>query len=161
MSVAQRTLPVELPVQCSQLSVPEGNSLASRVYANGLQEYSWNGTSWIAGGTIADLYSDPNFQGKVGTHHGGPTWISNSGGLVVGEKDNECSPDANSISWQRLHADEVDGVGLFSDTTFIQRLNTSGGNAPNYPGEYDGQPVNVPYTAEFFFYRAAGAPARP
>jgi len=161
MSVAQRPLPVELPAQCSQLAVPEGNSLACRVYASGVQDYSWNGTSWIEGGTIADLYSAANYQGYVGTHHGGPTWISNSGGLVTGEKDYECSPDANSIPWQRLHADEVDGVGMFSDTTFVQRLNTSGGNAPSYPGAYDGQPVNVPYTAEFFFYRAARGQTNP
>ena len=161
MSLAQRPLTVELPEQCSLLQVPEGNRLAYRVYASGVEDYSWNGTSWIGGGTIADLYSSPNYQGYVGTHHGGPTWISNSGGLVTGEEDYQCSPDPNSIPWQRLHADEVDGVGMFSDTTFVQRLNTSGGMAPSYPGTYDGQPVTVPYTAEFVFYRAAGAQNRP
>jgi hypothetical protein len=161
ISVAQRPLPVELPEQCSQISVPDGNSLAYRVYANGVRDYSWDGTSWLPGGVIADLYSAPNYQGIVGTHHGGPTWISNSGGLVTGEEDYECSPDPNSIPWQRLHADEVDGVGMFSDTTFIQRLNTSGGKAPSSPGEYDGQPANVPFTAEFLFYRAARAQAQP
>ena len=160
MSLAQSPRSVELPEQCSQLSVPEGNSLAYHVYAIGVQEYSWNGTSWVAGGTIADLYSDASYQGKVGTHHGGPTWISNSGGLVIGEQDYECSPDSNSLTWQRLHADEVDGVGMFSDTTFVQRLNTSGGKSPGCPGTYDGEPINVSYAAEFFFYRAAGAQPR-
>ena len=155
MSLAQRPLTVELPEQCSQIRVPEGNTLAYHVYANGVQNYTWAGTSWVLTGPVADLYADPNYQGKVGTHHGGPTWISNSGGLVIGRKDYECSPDPNSIAWLRLHADEVDGVGMFSDTTFIQRLNTSGGKAPVNPGTYDGEPVSVPYTAEYFFYRAA------
>ena len=156
-SPAQRPLLVELPGQCSQIQVPEGNSLAYHVYAFGVQDYSWNGTTWLSGGVIANLYSDSNYNGQVGTHHGGPTWISNSGGLVVGEKEYECSPDPNSIPWLRLRADEVDGVGMFSDTTFVQRLNTAGGNAPVNPGEYDGEPVSVPYTAEYLFYRAARA----
>lgn len=157
VSPAQRPPSVELPAQCSQIQVPEGNSLAYHVYGLGVQEYSWNGTSWVEGGLLANLYSDSNYQGKVGTHHGGPTWISNSGGLVVGEKEYECSPDPNSVTWVRFRADEVDGVGMFSDTTFIQRVNTSGGQAPANPGTYDGEPVSVPYTAEYFFYRAARA----
>lgn len=154
-SLAQRPLPVELPEQCSQIRVPEDNSLAYRVYALGVQNYTWDGTSWGLTGPVANLYADPGYQAKVGTHHGGPTWISNSGGLVIGEREFDCSPDPNSIAWLRLRADEVDGVGMFSDTTFIQRLNTSGGKAPVNPGSYDGQPVSVPYTAEYIFYRAA------
>ena len=157
VSLAQRPLSVELPEQCSQLQVPEDNRLAYHVYALGVQEYSWDATSsrWLAGGVIADLYANSNYQAQVGTHHGGPTWISNSGGLVTGEQEYECSPDPNAIPWQRLRADEVDGVGMFSDTTFIQTINTSGGKAPVNPGEYDGQPASVPYTAEYLFYRAA------
>jgi hypothetical protein len=146
-----------LPQQCSQIEVPQGNSLAYRVYGLGVQEYSWDATSssWVAGGILANLYSDSNYQGQVGTHHGGPTWISNSGGLVTGEQEFECSPNANSLPWLRLRADEVDGVGMFSDTTYIQRVNTSGGNAPVNPGTYDGEPVSVAYAAEYLFYRAA------
>ena len=156
VSLAQKPLSVQLPEQCSQLEVPEGNRLAYHVYALGVLDYSWDATSstWLAGGVVANLYSNSNYQGQVGTHHGGPTWISNSGGLVTGEQEYECSPDQNSIPWQRLRADEVDGVGMFSDTTFIQTVNTSGGMAPVNPGAYDGQPANVPFTAEFLFYRA-------
>jgi hypothetical protein len=159
VSSAHRPVPVELPEQCSQIEIPEGNGLAYHVYAFGVQEYSWDGTSatWIQGGVLANLYSNSSYQGQVGTHHGGPTWISNSGGLVTGEREFECSPDQNSIPWLRLRADEVDGVGMFSDTTFIQRVNTSGGKAPVTPGTYDGQPISVPYTAEYLFYRAVRA----
>ena len=161
VSLAQRPLSVELPEQCSQIQVPDGNRLAYHVYALGVQEYSWDGTSWLPGGLIANLYSTSNYQGQVGTHHGGPTWISNSGGLVTGEQEYDCSPDPSAIPWQRLRADEVDGVGMFSDTTFIQRLNTSGGKAPVNAGEYDGQPASVPFTAEYLFYRSAPAQNHP
>lgn len=155
VSPAQKARPIELPAECSQIQVPEGNSIAYRVYGLGVKDYSWDGTKWVEGGIIANLYATPNFQGQVGTHHGGPTWISNSGGLVTGEEEYDCSPDSNSISWQRVRAVEVDGIGMFSDTTFVQRVNTSGGNAPTNPGTYDGQPVNVPFAAEYIFYRAA------
>ena len=36
----------------------------------------------------------------------------------------------------------------------IQRVNTVGGKAPTAPGDYVGELVRVPYTAEYFFYRA-------
>ena len=160
-SPAQRPLTIELPEQCSQLRVPEGNSLAYHVYALGVQNHTWDGTSWGLTGPIANLYANSNYQGQVGIHHGGPTWISNSGGLVIGSREYDCSPDPNSIPWLRLRAEEIDGVGMFSDTTFIQRLNTSGGKAPVNPGEYDGQPVSVPYTAEYVFYRAARGSVQP
>ena len=160
-SLAQRPLPVELPEECSQLRVPDGNVLAYHVYANGVQLYTWDGTSWGPVGPMANLYADSNFSGKIGTHYGGPTWKSNSGGLVIGKKEYQCSPDPNSIPWLRLRADEVDGVGMFSDTTFIQRLNTSGGKAPTFPGNYDGEPASVPYTTEYFFYRSSGEQRQP
>lgn len=155
ISSAQKARSLELPEQCSQIQIPEGNKVAYRVYGLGVLDYSWDGQKWVGGGIVANLYASPNYQGQVGTHHGGPTWISNSGGLVTGEEEYECSPDTNSIPWQRVRAVEIDGVGMFSDTTFVQRINTSGGNAPTYPGTYDGQPVNVPFTAEYIFYRAA------
>ena len=39
--------------------------------------------------------------------------------------------------------------------TFIQRVNTTGGIAPAAPGTTVGEEARVPYTAEYFFYRAA------
>jgi hypothetical protein len=38
--------------------------------------------------------------------------------------------------------------------TFIQRVNTVGGNAPTDPGNFPGEVTRVPYTADYFFYRA-------
>ena len=145
---------LDLPEQCGQINVPEDNNLAYHVYATGVQVYWSNGTSWGFVGPMADLYADATYQGKLGRHYGGPTWKSNSGGLVIGKKEKECSVDPNSIAWLLLSADEVDGVGMFSDVTYIQRVNTSGGKAPTYTG-YDGEEVSVPYTAEYYFYRKA------
>lgn len=45
------------------------------------------------------------------------------------------------------------GGNLLADTTFIQRLNTSGGAVPTDSCTV-GQTQLVPYTADYFFYRA-------
>ena len=142
-----------LPVGCEELRVPEGNELAFRVYASGVQVYWWNGTSWGFVGPIATLYANAGMTGKVGVHYGGPTWKSNSGSLVIGQNPIRCTPDPDSIPWLRLEAYETDGSGIFNGVSYIQRINTSGGKAPVEPGSYDGQTVEVPYTTEYYFYR--------
>jgi hypothetical protein len=48
---------------------------------------------------------------------------------------------------------DPEGPGVFAVTTFIQRVNTSGGKAPLTPGSFVGQVARVPYTADYFFYR--------
>jgi hypothetical protein len=54
-----------------------------------------------------------------------------------------------------LGAASAEGHGIFQDVTYIQRLNTVGGKAPDEPGDCPGQMALVPYTADYFFYRAA------
>jgi hypothetical protein len=64
-----------------------------------------------------------------------------------------------AVNWLRLKAvgAEVgpDGGDTLSDTTFIQRLNTSGGLAPtDCASSADaGKQAFVPYTADYFFYK--------
>ena len=44
--------------------------------------------------------------------------------------------------------------GRFARLTFIQRVNTIGGTAPAEAGAFVGDEARVPYTAEYYFYRA-------
>jgi len=37
--------------------------------------------------------------------------------------------------------------------TYIQRVNTTGGLAPSEPGLLEGETKEVPYTAEYYFYK--------
>ncbi len=62
--------------------------------------------------------------------------------------------DPASIPWLILEAVETDGPGIFKRTTFIQRINTTGGLAPTTPPMRAGNEARVPYTAEYVFYRA-------
>lgn len=144
----------ELPAGCEQLYAPVGNSVAFKVYASGVQVYTWNGSTWGFVGPIATLYSNAGLTGKVGTHYAGPTWKSNSGSLVIGKNPVRCTPDADSIPWLLLEADETDGAGIFAGVTYIQRVNTVGGKAPAEPGTIDGEQAFVPYTTEYVFYRS-------
>jgi hypothetical protein len=144
-------------VPCPQINVPEGNKVAFRAYASGVQVYWWNGTNWGFVVPLADLFASPNFQGKVGRHYGGPTWRSNSGSLVIGRKLASCAVDSGSIPWLLLVAEETDGDGIFRDVTYVQRVKTVGGLVPAMPGSYDGQEVSVPYTAEYYFYKKSGS----
>lgn len=144
----------ELPPACSELNVPAGNRLAFRTYAVGVQIYRWNGTSWTFVAPEANLYASRNFRGQVGTHYAGPTWESNSGSNVVARRVTGCSVDSTAIDWLLLEAVTSEGPGIFNRTTFIQRVNTVAGRAPGTPGAFIGAEARVPYTTEYYFYRA-------
>jgi len=147
----------QLPAECSELQVEDGNKLAFHVYAAGSQIYRWNGTAWVLFAPDAKLYVNENYQGLIGTHFAGPTWKSNSGSSVVAARVKDCLPDANSIAWLKLQTVVADGPGVFSRVTFIQRVNTVGGLKPTSPGSFVGEEIKVPYTAEYYFYRATGS----
>ncbi len=135
------------------MHAPAGSQLASRLYAKGVQIYRWNGTSWSFVEPSAVLFADAKGKGAVGSHYAGPTWLSVSGSKVVGTVLERCTPDPNAIPWLLLGAVSADGPGVFQGTTYIQRVNTVGGNAPSNPRSVTGEVVNVPYTAEYLFYR--------
>ena len=148
----------ELPTPlCDSIQVQAGNEVAFHAYALGVQVYKWNGTAWAFVEPVANLYADAGFRGQVGTHYVGPTWESNSGSKVVGRRvaGTGCTPDAKAIPWLLLETVSTDGPGIFSGVTFIQRVNTTGGNAPAAPGANVGEEARVPYTAEYYFYRAS------
>jgi hypothetical protein len=140
---------------CQNLQVPEGNEVAFHVYAEGVQVYRWNGTSWVFVAPEAVLYADDGEDGAVGIHYAGPTWESVSGSKVVGMVLERCTPDPDAIPWLLLGAVSSEGPGIFHRVTFIQRVNTVGGKAPTDPGDFPGEEARVPYAAEYFFYRAA------
>lgn len=146
----------DLPTpSCESLQVPPGNKVAFRVYALGVQVYRWNGASWVFVAPVANLFADDNYRGRVGTHYAGPTWESNSGSKVVATRLAACSPDQTAIPWLLLQTVLTDGPGIFSSVTYIQRVNTVGGLAPTAPGAFIGAEAKVPYTTEYYFYRAA------
>ncbi|HEU4433377.1 MAG TPA: DUF3455 domain-containing protein [Pyrinomonadaceae bacterium] len=147
----------ELPAGCETINVEEGNKLAFHVYAKGAQIYKWNGTSWGFVAPEATLYAEPGYFGEVGIHGMGPHWTSKSGSRVKASRvpNTGCRPDSTAIEWLLLKQTETTGPGIFGNVTYIQRTNTTGGLAPSEPGTLN-ELREVPYTAEYYFYRAEG-----
>ena len=138
---------------CEDLRVPAGNKVAVHAYAIGVQIYLWTGTSWSFVGPEAVLYHGDEEVGEFGIHYAGPTWESASGSTVVGTVLERCTPDPDATPWLLLEASSSQGRGIFQRVTYIQRVNTVGGTAPTDPGDFVGEEVEVPYTAEYYFYR--------
>jgi len=95
------------------------------------------------------------------------TWQHDDTSTVWGEvKDGNASSDPafvepGAIAWLKVtivgYQDGPKGGDKLEGTTFIQRLNTSGGLAPatgcSSPADV-GKQQFVPYTADYFFYKA-------
>lgn len=144
----------ELPPVCDNLQVQAGNKVVFHAYARGVQIYRWDGNTWVFVAPVATLFSDPDYSNQVGIHYAGPRWESNSGSIVRAANPVRCDLDpANDIPWLRLQAVETNGPGIFSSVSYIHRVNTHAGVAPTTPGSSVGASVEIPYTAEYFFYR--------
>ena len=139
---------------CDTLQIPAGNKVAFHVYARGVQIYRWSNEAWVFVAPMATLFSDAGFHGQVGVHYAGPTWETNSGSKVVAGSAIRCSPDADAIPWLRLQTVSTTGPGILSPVTYVHRVNTVGGLAPVTPGSLEGESIEIPYTAEYYFYRA-------
>ena len=105
-------------------------------------------------GLDATLYADQGFNGQVGTHYVGPTWEAEDGSKVVAAKFSDCLPNRGAIPWLRLDAVTSSPQGRFAGITHVQRVNTIGGTAPTTAGTFVGDEARVPYTAEYYFYKA-------
>lgn len=146
----------ELPAECSSIQVEAGNKVSFHTYAKGVQIYRWNGSAWVFVAPVATLFAEKNFFGEVGTHYIGPKWESKSGSKVEARRvaGTGCRPDPTAIEWLLLSRFDSTGPGIFANVTFIQRVNTTGGMAPSQPGTTLDEVKEVPYTAEYYFYRA-------
>ena len=145
----------ELPAECGSIAVGEGFKLVFHAYAKGVQIYKWNGAAWVLDSPRASLFAEENYFGEVGTHYAGPHWESKSGSKVKAQRvlGTGCTPDPTSIAWLLLKKVETSGAGIFVNVELIQRTNTVGGLAPADPGSLN-EIKEVPYTAEYWFYRA-------
>lgn len=152
----------ELPAPvCDTVNVPAGQKVASHLYATGVQIYQWNGASWVFVAPEASLFADPCYERQVGTHYAGPTWEAEDGSRVIAARMDGCTPNPGAIPWLLLGATSTEGAGRFARVSYIQRVNTIGGTAPAEPGGVVGDEARVPYTAEYYFYRASSGAATP
>ncbi len=174
-----------VPPMPPEIQIPAGNTLYLKGYAIGTQNYvclpGAVGPAWRFLGPQATLFlAIPWIQGEIrqqiATHflssnpaEGGtarPVWQHSLDTSAVWGRVKASSTDPNfvaagAIPWLLLEAAGTQrgptGGGALTQTTYIQRLNTSGGVAPTSgctESAY-GAVVLVPYTTDYFFYRDA------
>ena len=168
---ADRVTPPPVP---EGLEVPEGNRAFLVGHALGTQDYvclpSGSGFAWTLFTPQATLFTGSERQ--LITHFFGPdplgairpAWQhSRDTSIVWGRLFKPPAVVAeDAIAWLLLEAvlpqDGPRGGDALSATTFIHRLNTSGGVAPRTgcAASTDvGRTAFVPYTADYFFYTDA------
>jgi hypothetical protein len=132
------------------------------VYAVGVQKYRCQADgTWLFTDPEAALYKTPHTRKPIGTHFlnfatGRPVWQLKDGSSVEAARHAAAPGGAGNIPWLLLQS-RVTTAGAEGDrlteTTWVQRLSTSGGVAPAgacTPGDTDA----VPYTADYVFWKA-------
>jgi hypothetical protein len=153
--------PLVEPTVPTDLSVPATATLVARYRGVGSQIYTCspnpnaatdgNADVWTFKAPSATLYNAHCCV--AGTHFAGPTWQSVDGSTIVASKvASAASPNADSIPILLLKAVSNTGSGIFSNVTFVQRLDTVGGVAPTGACDNEGAELDVPYEANYYFY---------
>jgi hypothetical protein len=174
---------IDVPSVPANLEVPEGNEVFLEGQAVGTQNYiclpAATGLAWKFTGPQATLFLSRRgeLEQQITTHFLSanpaennlprPTWQHSFDSSIVWAKVAASSTDAAyvrpaSIPWLLLEAAGT-AVGpnsgsLLTRTTFIQRVNTAGGIAPQNGCSVStdvGAVALVPYTTDYFFYRAS------
>jgi Protein of unknown function (DUF3455) len=160
VALAEHLPPPNVP---GDIQVEAGNYPYLMGHATGTQNYTCQSTAtgiaWTLVAPAAVLVDDKGKQ--IMTHYAGPTWQARDGSTVMGARMKGVTMDPTAIPWLLLRKTSTsmgpDGGDRLTSTTFIQRVNTTGGLAPatGCDAAHLGAAVNVPYEADYFFYRAA------
>ena len=162
------TPPADIP---PILAVPAGTTLKIHDHAVGAQIYTCTASGGVDGGVDAGsatyawvlkapdaILYDATFA-QVGTHGAGPHWTSVDGSTVNGVKLQQDSTYEDAIPWLLLQASSTSGIGVFTDITYVQRLNTAGGTAPatGCNATTVNTDTRVSYSADYYFYTSGAS----
>lgn len=131
--------------------------LVASLHAEGAQIYECKSD---ASGKLAWQFREPIatllVDGKtVGRHYAGPSWeLTNGNAVTAGVVARAPGATAKDIPLLMLEVASQRGIGQLTGATTIQRINTSGGVAQG-PCERAGMFLNVPYSADYTFYKQA------
>jgi hypothetical protein len=175
------SVPHALPPLPPGLEVPEGHEVFLAGYAEGTQNYiclpTPTGVAWRFVGPQATLFRlvPGDAHKQITTHFlsanpaegnlARPTWqhsidSSRVWGRVKASSIDPLFVESGAIPWLLVEMAGVDAgptSGVLARTTFIHRVNTSGGVAPAVgcsDATHIGMLALVPYTTDYFFYRA-------
>jgi hypothetical protein len=142
------------------IAVPAGYTQLFTSRARGVQIYECKDGQWAFHAPRAVLF-DPEAHGRTAIHYGGidrgltpgPWWeaVGDGSRIRAGNAVSAPSPNPDSIPLLRLEVLERQGSGVFSQVSYIQRLNTVGGVGPT-GACVASQQRQVAYTADYVFY---------
>jgi hypothetical protein len=181
--VTPPTVPPNLQVEAGNKAFLKGESQGTQNYFCAPSAASPTGVAYVLFTPEATLFSEDD-GGQIITHFFSPnpdprdpntnpavvapggairaTWVHSHDGSSVWAKlhtNGAAVVDPNAIAWLLLDAVGVEdgptGGDILAKTTFVQRVNTTGGLAPKSgcgsPGDLGNQAF-IPYTADYFFY---------
>lgn len=107
---------------------------------------------WAFVGPVATLYAAD--KRVVGKYYAGPTWEAADGSKITGKQLAVAPAAAGNIPMQLVKTEPAMGAGAMSGVTYIQRVNTQGGVAPQAACDAasKGQRQQVAYQADYVFY---------
>jgi hypothetical protein len=181
--VTPPSVPPNLQVEAGNKAFLKGEATGTQNYVCVPSPASPTGVAYALFTPEATLFSDDD-GGQIITHFFSPnpdprdpntnpavvapggairaTWVHSQDGSSIWAKlhtNGAAVVDQNSIAWLLLDAVGVEdgptGGDILAKTTFVQRVNTTGGLAPKTgcgsPGDL-GHQAFIPYTADYFFY---------
>ena len=152
--------PASPPQVPDNLKVPAGQDVQLKLLGKGVQVYVCKATTgdaskfeWVLSRPEAGLLDESGAW--IGRHFAGPTWEAADGSRVTGQVlQRSNAPIANAVPWLLLKAISNQGTGTFARVTYIQRVDTVGGQAPadGCDKSRAGAEAPVDYQATYYFY---------
>jgi hypothetical protein len=134
------------------------------VHATGVQKYACqpNGT-WLFTDPVATLAKSAGTAKPIGSHYldivtGRPVWQFQDGSIVEAARKASASGGSGNIAVLLLETVSTtagDDGDRLAKTTWVQRLNTAGGVAPDGVCAPGGR-IAVPYETDYVFWMATG-----
>ncbi|XP_059077892.1 uncharacterized protein LOC131876491 [Cryptomeria japonica] len=158
--IREKSKPVGLPLS---LSISNGHVPITSYFGEGMQIYSFNGSTWVIKNVSAQLSSVPGqevvgkhyFLSEIDSHGGQPTWETfKPSSRVTAKLQSREVVDQNSIPWLSLQTtSSVDSKYSLAPISYIQRVSTTDGKPPeSVNGAQIGDIYMSPYTAIYWFY---------
>ena len=145
-----------------ELQPADARGTIAVMHASGVQIYQCKRASdgrllWTFLAPEATLKDD--FGQIIVKHYAGPTWEAPDGSKVTGKvlkqapntQNAQNAQEPDSIPLLLLQATSTGGPGLLSNTRYVQRLNTQGGQALPQACTQEGLENRMPYRADYVF----------
>ncbi|WP_210586115.1 DUF3455 domain-containing protein [Streptomyces sp. GESEQ-35] len=146
--------PAPKPTIPPELQVPDGNKKTAVFDAQGVQTYACTNGAWTFVEPAATLSDARDIRHRpIALHSRGPVWVSTVDGSAVNAAavPGASVPSTDAVPQLLLKATATRGSGVFGSVSYIQRLATRGGLAPEGSCS-EGAQVGVEYSAIYVFY---------